>query len=209
VIRVALVDDHAVVRTGLRRFLSDHADIEVVGEASDGREALDLLRSTGVDVLMLDIAMPGRNGVDTLAAVRARVAPPAVLIFTGLPAAAFAAPLLRQGAGGYLGKDGDPADIVTAIRALAGGSRHLSAEVAQCLASQSVDGTAAPHADLSARELQVLLRLAAGDSNGHVAEALHLSAKTVSTYRSRLLLKLDLTNNSELTYYALRHGLIA
>lgn len=206
--RIAIVDDHAIVRIGLRRYLSDQADFQVVGEAGDGRAALDLLRCTGVDVMLLDIAMPGRNGVDTLTALQARASPPAVLIFSGLPVAAYATCLMRLGAAGYLGKDCDPGEIVLAIRTVAGGRRYLSAEVAQRLAGQCIDGAKAAHEILSARELQVLLRLAAGESNGHVAAALCLSVKTVSTYRSRVLEKLQVDNNSALTHYALHHGLI-
>jgi DNA-binding NarL/FixJ family response regulator len=206
--RIAIVDDHAIVRIGLRRYLSEQADFQVVGEAGDGRAALELVRSTGVDVMLLDIAMPGRNGVDTLTALQARSSPPAVLIFSGLPVAAYATCLMRLGAAGYLGKDCEPGEIILAIRTVAGGRRYLSAEVAQRLAGQSIDGPQAAHEILSARELQVLLRLAAGESNGHVAAALCLSVKTVSTYRSRVLEKLQVASNSALTHYAMHHGLI-
>lgn len=208
-IRIAIVDDHAIVRSGLHQFFGEQPDFEVVGEAAGGREALDLVRAGGVDVVVMDIAMPGQNGVDALAAITARTPAPAVLILSGLAPAQFATALLRQGARGYLGKDCDPDEIVTAVRTVARGRRYITADVAERLADASVDGTQPAHEGLSPRELQVFLRLAGGEANGSVASGLHLSVKTVSTYRTRVLDKLQLASNSDLTYYALKHGLIA
>ena len=207
-IRIAIVDDHAVVRTGLRQFFADQADFSVVAEAANGRDALDLVRAGGIDVLLLDISMPGHNGVDALAAIRARDAALPVLILSGFPESHFATVLLRQGASGYLNKDCDPQEIVAAIRTVARGRKYVSAEVAELLAEAPGGGQRAPHEGLSEREMQVFLRLAAGETIGRLAESLNLSVKTVSTYRSRVLEKMQLGSNSELTYYALKHGLI-
>lgn len=208
-IRVGIVDDHAIVRTGLRQFLSDHVDLRVTGEASNGREALELVRQGEVDVLLLDISMPGQSGVDALQAIKARFPELPVLILSGFPEAHYATTLLRQGASGYLNKDCDPEEIATAIRTVHRGRRYISPAMAELLADSVAGGGERPaHELLSERELQVFLRLAQGETIGQLAESLCLSVKTVSTYRSRVLDKLKLSGNSELTYYALKNGLI-
>jgi two-component system, NarL family, invasion response regulator UvrY len=211
-IRIAIVDDHAMVRAGLRQFFSDQPDFEVVGEAANGREALDLVRRGGLDVVLLDIAMPDQSGVDALAAIRARAPELPVLILSGFPEAHYATAMLRKGASGYLNKDCDPADVVTAIRTVARGRKYISASVAEQLAEglggAGGAGGALPHEQLSEREWQVFLHLAQGETIGHLAEQLSLSVKTVSTYRSRVMDKLGLASNSDLTYYALKNGLI-
>ena len=208
-IRIAIVDDHAVVRTGLRQFFSDQDDFEVVAEAANGREAMDIVRGGGVDVLMLDVSMPGQSGVDALAAIKARAPDLPVLILSGFPEAHYATTLLRQGAAGYLNKDCDPEDIVKAIRTLYRGRKYITAGVAEMLAD-GLDGSAAklPHEQLSEREFQVFLRLAKGETIGHMAESMSLSVKTVSTYRTRVMEKMNLASNSDLTYYAMKNGLI-
>jgi len=209
-IRVGIVDDHAIVRTGLRHFLAEHVDLRVTGEASNGSEALELARSGEIDVLLLDISMPNQGGVDALAAIKSRFPDLAVLILSGFPETHYAAPLLRQGASGYLNKECDPEEIVSAIRIVARGRRYISPAVAEVLADDVAAGAGdrLPHELLSERELQVFLRLANGETVGHLAEAMFLSVKTVSTYRSRVLGKLKLASNSDLTYYALKNGLI-
>ncbi len=208
-IRIGIVDDHAVVRTGLRQFLSEHVDLRVTGEANNGREALELARAGEVDVLLMDISMPEHGGVDALQAIKARFPDLAVLILSGFPEAQYATTLLRYGASGYLNKDCAPEDIVNAIRTVARGRRYVSPAVAELLADGAAGVTEqAPHELLSERELQVFLRLAQGETIGHMAEQMFLSVKTVSTYRSRVLEKLKLTSNSDLTYYALKNGLI-
>ena len=208
-IRIAIVDDHAMVRAGLRQFFADQADFEVVAEAANGREALDIVRRGGVDVVVLDISMPGQSGVDALAAIRAREPELPVLILSGFAEAHYATTLLRQGASGYLNKDCDPEDIVKAIRTVARGRKYITAGVAEQLAEGLGDGgDKPPHETLSERELQVFLRLAQGETIGHMAESLSLSVKTVSTYRTRVIEKMGLASNSDLTYYALKHGLI-
>jgi two-component system, NarL family, invasion response regulator UvrY len=208
-IRIAIVDDHAMVRAGLRQFLGDEIDFEVVAEAADGREALDIVRRGEVDVMLLDISMPGQSGVDALAAIRARAPALPVLMLSGFAELDYATTLLRQGASGYLNKDCEPADLVKAIRTVHRGRKYVTAAVAERLAEGLGTGGGQPlHESLSERELQVFLRLAQGETIGHLATALCLSVKTVSTYRSRVMEKMHLASNSDLTHYALTNGLI-
>ena len=207
-IRIAIVDDHAIVREGLRRFFADEVDLRVVGDAANGREALELLRTTEVDVMLLDLSMPDQGGVDALRAIKARAPDLPVLILSGFSAQHYATALLRQGAAGYLNKDCDPEEIARAIRTVALGRRYITPAVAELLAEQLDTPDKAPHEQLSERELQVFLRLAAGETVGHIADQMSLSVKTVSTYRSRVLEKMGLASNSDLTYYALKNGLI-
>lgn len=209
-IRVGIVDDHAIVRSGLRQFLGENVDLRVTGEAVNGREALELVRGGEVDVLLMDISMPDQSGVDALGAIKARFPELPVLILSGFPEAHYATNLLRQGASGYLNKECDPEEIVTAIRTVARGRRYISPAVAELLADGMArgGGDKPAHDSLSEREMQVFLRLARGETVGGIAEAVFLSVKTVSTYRTRVLEKLKLETNSDLTYYALKNGLI-
>ena len=212
-IHIAIVDDHALVRAGLRQYLAEQADFRVVAEAASGNDVLDLLRRGDVDVIVMDIAMPGHSGIDALAAIRARAPTLPVLILSGFPEAHYATTLLRLGASGYLNKDCEPEEIVLAIRTVQRGRRYISAGVAEQLAeglagNAGPAGDQAPHEQLSERELQVFLRLARGETIGHIADSLSLSVKTVSTYRSRVMDKLQLASNSDLTYYAMKRGLI-
>jgi len=208
-IRIAIVDDHAMVRAGLRQFFADQVDFRVVAEAANGRDAMDIVRAGGVDVVVMDISMPGQSGVDTLAAIKAREPGLAVLILSGFAEEHYATTLLRQGASGYLNKDCDPEEIVKAIRTVARGRKYISAGVAERLAD-GLDGSGdqLAHEQLSERELQVFLRLARGETIGHMADSMSLSVKTVSTYRTRVMEKMGLASNSDLTYYALKNGLI-
>jgi two-component system invasion response regulator UvrY len=210
-INVAIVDDHALVRTGLRQFLSEETDLRVLAEAASGREAIDLVRlQPDLDVLILDLSMPGQSGLDALAMIRAKAPDLAILILSGFPEEHYAMNLIRQGASGYLNKECDPAEIVRAIRTVAQGRRYITPSVAELLADQLNRKDSGPlHEQLSEREFQVFLRLAKGDTVGQIAEALSLSVKTVSTYRTRLMEKLALQSNSDLTYYALKNGLIS
>ncbi|ANH70851.1 MULTISPECIES: response regulator [unclassified Roseateles] len=208
-IRIAIVDDHAIVRAGLRQFLSEQVDLRVTGEAGSGREALDLVRAGELDVMLMDLSLPDQSGVETLAAIKARKPELPVLILSGFPETHYATTLLRQGASGYLNKECDPEEIATAIRTVFRGRKYITPAVAELLA----EGLGSPadqaaHDTLSERELQVFLRLARGETVGHIADGMSLSVKTVSTYRSRVLEKLSLNTNSELTYYALKNGLI-
>jgi DNA-binding NarL/FixJ family response regulator len=208
-IRVAIVDDHAIVRAGLKQFLAEQPDLQVSGEAANGREALELLRQGEVDVMLMDLSMPDHGGVDALQAIKARAPELPVLILSGFPEQHYATTLLRQGASGYLNKECDPEEIVTAIRTVYRGRKYITAAVAELLA----DGLGGnpdklPHEQLSEREFQVFLRLAKGETIGHMADSMALSVKTVSTYRTRVMEKMKLSSNSDLTYYALKNGLI-
>jgi DNA-binding NarL/FixJ family response regulator len=208
-IRIAIVDDHALVRAGLRQFLSEHVDLRIVAECANAREALDVVRQEAADVMLLDLSMPGQSGVDALQAIKARAPDLPVLILSSFPEAHYATTLLRQGAAGYLAKDCDPDEIVKAIRTVALGRRYITASVAERLAAGLVEPNAkAPHELLSEREFQVFLRLAQGETIGQLAQSLSLSVKTVSTYRTRVMEKMGLASNSDLTYYALKNGLI-
>ena len=208
-IRVGIVDDHKIVRAGLKQFLSEHVDLRVTGEAGNGVEALELARQGEVDVLLLDLSMPEQGGVDALKAIKARAPELPVLILSGFPETHYAITLLRQGASGYLNKECDPEEIVQAIRTVSMGRKYISQAVATLLAEGVAGGLERPaHELLSERELQVFLRLAKGETIGGMAEAMFLSVKTVSTYRTRVLEKLKLGSNSDLTYYAMTHGLI-
>jgi two-component system, NarL family, invasion response regulator UvrY len=208
-IRIAIVDDHAIVRAGLRQFLADQSDFSVVAEAASGREAVDIVRRSEVDVIVLDISMPDQSGVDALAAIRARAPDLPVLILSGFPEEHYATTLLRQGASGYLNKDCDPQELVKAIRTVHRGRKFITAGVAERLAEGlGGGGDKLPHEELSERELQVFLRLARGETVGHMAESMSLSVKTISTYRTRVMEKMRLASNSDLTYYALKNGLI-
>jgi DNA-binding NarL/FixJ family response regulator len=207
-IRIAIADDHAIVRSGLQQFLQEQDNMTVVGSAANGAETLQLVRSQPIDVLIMDISMPGQSGIDVLASLRAHAPDLAILILSGYPEQHYATTLLRQGASGYLNKECEPDEIATAVRTLARGKRYISATVAELLADQLDGGDELPHASLSERELQVFLRLARGETVSAIADTLALSVKTVSTYRSRVLEKLALSSNSDITYYALRHHLI-
>ncbi len=208
-IRIGIVDDHAIVRSGLKQYFSEHVDLRVVGEAASGREAIDLVRTTEIDVLVMDLSMPGQSGIDALAMIRAKAPDVGVLILSGYPEAHYAMNLIRQGASGYLNKECEPLEIVEAIRTIALGKRYITPSVAQLLAQQlGRKSDAPPHEQLSEREFQVFLKLARGQTAGDIAEALSLSVKTVSTYRTRLMEKMALSSNSDLTYYALKNKLI-
>lgn len=208
-IRIGIVDDHAIVRAGLRNFFADQVDLRVVGEAANGREAIDLVRSHEMDVLLMDLAMPGQSGLDVLAMIRAKVPDVGILILSGYPEEHYAMTMIRQGASGYLNKECDPSEIVEAIRTIALGKRYITRTVADLLAQQLGRKDDVPaHEQLSEREFQVFLKLARGETAGDVAKSLSLSVKTVSTYRTRLMEKMALTSNSDLTYYALKNRLI-
>jgi DNA-binding NarL/FixJ family response regulator len=187
----------------------DHVDLQVAGEAASGREAIDLVRTTEIDVLVMDLSMPGQSGIDALAMIRAKAPDTSILILSAYPEEQYAVHLIRQGASGYLNKECDPIEIVNAIRTIALGRRYITPAVAELLASQlDPKDNAAPHEQLSEREFQVFLKLAKGETAGDIAKTLSLSVKTISTYRTRLMEKMNLSSNSDLTYYALKHKLI-
>jgi two-component system invasion response regulator UvrY len=208
-IRVILCDDHALIRRGIRDTLSDAPDIQVVGEAGDYSELRALLRTTACDVLVLDINMPGRSGLDVLAVLKDEGATMKVLIVSMYPEDQYAIRALRAGAFGYVNKGGDPQQLVLAVRTVSQGRKFVTPDIAQMLVdslSEPNDGPA--HEKLSDRELQTLKMIASGKRLSDIANELTLSPKTVSVYRARVLEKLALTNNSELTVYAIRNGLV-
>ena len=208
-IRVILCDDHAVVRRGIRDTLSEAADIQVVAEAGSYSEVREALRSHPCVVLVLDLNLPGRGGLEVLASLRESSTPVKVLIVSMYPEDQYAIRCLRAGAQGYLNKAGEPAEMVTAVRAIMQGRKYVTPEVAQMLVEHlSSPSNEAPHASLSERELQTLLKIASGKRLSDIAEELMLSPKTVSVYRSRVLEKLKLSNNAELTVYAIRNELV-
>ncbi|CAD5372500.1 Response regulator transcription factor [Rubrivivax sp. A210] len=222
-IDVILCDDHALIRRGIRDTLSDAADIRVIGEAGDYGELRALLRNLGgaegaepehphgaaCDVLVLDINLPGRSGLDALHALKDEGSPIKVLVVSMYPEDQYAIRALRAGAYGYVNKGGDPQLLVQAVRTVAQGRKYVTPEIAQMLVeSLTAPATEHPHQKLSDRELQTLVMIASGKRLADIAEELMLSPKTVSVYRARVLEKLQLANNSELTVYAIRNGLV-
>ena len=208
-IRVAICDDHQIVREGFKQILSGISDIEVVAEAANGKEALEIARSKACDVLLLDIGMPDHNGVDTLRTIKQGQPELPILILSGYPAQQYAVNLLKMGANGYLSKECEIEELIKAIRAVATGRRYVSAEVGEILAQGfDHDASAAIHTELSDREFQVFLRLAKGEAVSDIAVKLSLSVKTISTYRSRVMEKMGLQSNSDLTYYAMKNNLL-
>lgn len=208
-IKVIVCDDHALIRRGIRDTLGDAADIQVVGEAGDYGELRALLRSQPCDVLVLDINLPGRSGLDVLRALKDEGSAVRVLVVSMYPEDQYAIRALRGGAHGYVNKGGDPQSLVQAVRTVGQGRKYVTPEIAQML----VESLTAPapqqaHERLSDRELQTLVMIASGKRLADIAEDLMLSPKTVSVYRARVLEKLALSNNSELTVYAIRNGLV-
>ena len=208
-INVVLCDDHALVRRGIRDTLIEAADIQVTAEAGSYTDLREALRTAACDVLLLDLNMPGRSGLEVLASVRETHPAIHVLIVSMYSEDQYAVRCLRAGAQGYANKASDPGELVGAVRTLMAGRKYLTAEVAQMLAqSVSQPQLDAPHAALSERELQTLLKIASGRRLSEIAEELMLSPKTVSVYRARVLEKLRLANNAELTVYAIRNNLV-
>lgn len=209
-INIGIVDPHPVVRAGLRRIAARHSDLCVVAEAASVSETTawqQLLPSP--DILIFDLPHSGQRGLDAIACLRAQAPHLEMLVLTAYPAEHYAIKALRLGARGYLDKNCDPAELVAAVRTLAMGRRYISAGVTELLADQlGRSEESAAHENLSVRESQVFYKLATGATAAATAAALALSVKTVSTYRSRLLGKLGLTSNTDLTYYAVSNGLI-
>lgn len=198
-----------MVRRGIRDTLADTVDIQIAAETGSYAEVREALRSVACDVLVLDLNLPGRGGLDVLASLREANSPIRVLVVSMFAEDQYAIRCLRAGAHGYLNKAGDPGDLVTAVRTIAQGRKYVTAAVSEML----VENLASPstetlHASLSERELQTLLKIASGKRLSDIADELMLSPKTVSVYRSRLLEKLKLTNNAELTVYAIRNELV-
>ena len=209
-IRVLVVDDHLVVREGIKRILAETSDLRVVAEASDGREGYLRATAQAVDAVLLDLALPGRGGLEVLQQIKQARPQVPVLVFSMHPEQQFAIRAFKAGAAGYLPKDSLVEDLVPAIRKVACGGRYVSQALAEYLVHEMTGDHVTPrHALLSNREYQVLCLLASGGTVSEVAEALTLSVKTISTYRARILDKLHLKTTAELIHYAACHRLVA
>jgi two-component system, NarL family, invasion response regulator UvrY len=209
-IRILIADDHAIVRAGLKQFIVDQPDMQIAGEAATGNETIALVRSPQqFDVVLLDISMPDKNGIDTLKTLKHIHPELPILMLSGYSEDKYAVNLLRAGAAGYLNKEAASTQLVGAIRTVVHGRKFVSPALAQILA-QGVTGEADQplHGELSQREFQIFCKLAAGAAVSKIADELHLSVKTVSTYRSRVLEKMGMKSNADLTYYAIKNGLI-
>lgn len=207
-IKVLLVDDHAIARNGVRLMLGTADDIAVTGEAGNAQDAMALVQSGDFDVALVDITMPGKNGLDLLRSLRAERPRLAVLILSTYAEDIYAVRALKLGAAGYLTKDAPTAVLVAAVRKAAAGGKHVSPAMLEKLASLIGGGGMATHEGLSNRELEVFKLIAAGQSLVEVGKALHLSPNTVTTYRARILEKMGMGSNAELTRYALENGMI-
>ncbi len=209
IIRILIADDHQIVRAGLTQFLADQGDMQVAGEASSGDELLAMVRREKYDVILLDIAMPGKNGIDCLRIIRQIDPKLPVLVLSGYPEAHYAVNLLRSGASGYVSKNAEPDELLRAIRVVARGRRYLSESAADLVSSELANpGEKKLHETLSEREFQIFRKLATGESPTQIADELNLSVKTVSTYRARVLEKMNLKTNADLTYYAIKNELL-
>ncbi|HEY8022936.1 MAG TPA: response regulator transcription factor [Burkholderiaceae bacterium] len=209
VIKILIADDHAIVREGLKQILADNPDIVVAGNAENGFDAIKLARRGGYKIILLDISLPDRNGIEVLKQLRKECPDIAVLMLSMYREEQYAIRSLRAGASGYLNKQSAPADLVVAIRQVASGKKYISPALAQELANQIGEDRDLPlHETLSDREYQTLTLIASGKSVGEIAAELSLSVKTISMYRSRLLQKMKLKHNAELTHYAIRNRLV-
>jgi len=210
-IRVVIADDHQILRDGLKQLLLAAGDLDVVGEASDGHEVIERIRALDVDVLLLDLSMPGKSGMELIRQVKTERPKLRILVLSMHEEHQYAVRAIRAGASGYLTKESAASQLVAAIRKVAAGGAFISAEVAEHLAHDAMPHAVdrPRHAALSDREFQVFTRLVSGESVTDIAAALHLSAKTISTHKARLMEKLGLDNNAELVRYALEHRLVA
>jgi DNA-binding NarL/FixJ family response regulator len=206
VIRVVIADDHTIVREGLRQLLQAAGDFDVVGEARDGLEALQLARKLEFDVLLLDISMPGRSGMELIKQIRSERPRVRIMVLSMHQEYQYAVRAIRAGASGYLTKESASRELGTALRKVASGGAYITPEVAEQLALGAMpQSDAPPHTTLSDREFQVLRLLVSGSAVSEIAQTLNLSAKTVSTHKARLMQKLGVANPSELFRYALHH----
>jgi len=208
-IRILIADDHAIVRAGLKQFIADQLDMEVAGEAATGAETIALVRTQEFDIVLLDISMPDKNGIDTLKAIKHIKPELPVLILSAHAEEQYAVNLLRAGASGYINKETASTQLVGAVRTAVQGRKYVSPTLAQVLAEGiSGNGDEPLHGSLSQREFQIFCKLAGGQAVSQIADELHLSVKTVSTYRTRVLEKMGMKSNADLTYYAVKNGLI-
>lgn len=208
-IKILIADDHAVVRRGLRQIINDEPDFEVVAEAQNGQEVMDKIEKSNCDVVVLDITMPDKNGLVVLQEVKAARPRLPILILSMHPEDQFALRALKLGASGYLTKESAPEELVGALRKVTSGGKYISSSLAEQLVSEISSDSPRPSPErLSEREFQVLRMIAQGKTISQIAEDMGLSVKTVSTYRTRLLLKMKMKTNAELVRYAVQHGLV-
>jgi len=207
-IKVIIVDDHPVIRRGLKQIIGDEPDMEVIGEAENARECFSLVRKTDCSLIVLDINLPDRSGFDVLIQLKSEKPNLPILILSVHPENKFASRLVKAGASGYLIKESAPAELVKAIRKVNSGGKYVSASLAEKLISQDVASEKPSHESLSNREFQILCMIAQGKSLKSIAEKLCVSEKTVSTYRSRVMEKMKMSTNSDLTRYASEHHLV-
>jgi len=208
-IRVVVADDHTIVREGLKQILAAADDLEVVGEASDGHEAMERVRALDFDLLLLDMSMPGKSGIELIKQVHAEKPKVKILVLSMHEEQQYAVRAIRAGASGYLTKESAARQLVDAIRKIAAGGAFISAEVAQQLALGAMPGATGPlHAALSDREYQVFMLIAEGKSISDIAEQLNLSVKTVSTHKANVLQKMNMTTTGDLIRYAITNGLV-
>jgi len=208
-IKILIADDHAIVREGLKQIVADTSDMIVTAEASDGHEVLALLSKNNYDVVVLDMAMPGLTGLDILKQIKRETPKLPVLILSVHPEEQYAVRSLKAGASGYLTKERAPDELITAIRKVSMGGKYITSSLAEKLAFElEVDAEKPPHKTLSDREFQVMCMIAKGRTIKNIAEELFLSPKTVSTYRSRILEKMKMKSNEELTHYARNNHLV-
>jgi DNA-binding NarL/FixJ family response regulator len=209
VIKVLVADDHAVVRRGLRQILAETEDILVGGEATTAAEVLSFVAAERWDVVVLDVNMPGSSGIELLGQIRREKPQLPVLILTMYPEDQYAVRAIKAGAAGFLTKESAPDKLIDAVRKVAAGGRYVSAELGETLASLMAGETPGkPHERLSDRELEVMRMLASGKTVGKVAQDLALSVKTISTHRTRILKKMGMSTNAELTHYAVKNHLV-
>ncbi|MFH1673137.1 MAG: response regulator transcription factor [Pseudomonadota bacterium] len=209
-IKISIADDHRILREGLRRILDEAPDMKVLDEASNGREIIEKVRANRPDIVLLDISMPDMDGLDATKHIHGLFPELPILILTVHPARQYAVRILRAGAKGYLNKQAAPEELIGAVRKVCAGQRYLNPEVSEELALQLIGEGAnfSPVESLSDRELQVLCLIANGRKTTEIAEELCLSIKTVNTYRSRVLEKLHLRNNADLTRFAIKNSLV-
>ena len=207
-IRVILVDDHAIVREGLKRIIGENSEMSVVGEAEDGNEALTCVRTVACDVVLLDIALPRKNGLDVLKELHAEKPQIPILVLSSHAEDQLAVRCLRSGAAGYLNKGTVLTEVVHAIRKVARGGKYVSGGLAKRVVFNLHSEARLSHHDLSDREYQVVCMIGSGKTVGQIAEELALSVKTVSTYRVRILSNLNLETNSDIITYAIKEGLV-
>jgi len=208
-IKILIADDHTIVREGLKQIIAETSDMTVADEAADGHEVINKALNNNYDVVVLDITMPGINGLDVLKQIKAQKPKLPILVLSVHPEEQYAVRTLKAGASGYLTKESAPDELIAAIRKVSVGKKYVSPSLAEKLALElEIDHEKPLHETLSDREYQIMCIIASGKTLSEIADELYLSVKTISTYRTRILEKMKMKNNIELTHYAIKHGLV-